>query len=136
MNCLTELVFVLQEYKRELAKSSADAKQWQDESNAKRDGGMNSAPAAGNPRVPRKMVARLDVDAAKIYKPPGKRCALWHEIQTDRVRISYHDSVRTRSYSQPVGTDVHKALLEILRWAWRVHVECGFGECPWPELRT
>lgn len=70
----------------------------------------------------------MDVAAAKLLVPV-QNCYIWHEVQTDRIRISYQLGDRRQSYSVAVQDDMDLACRTVLQWAWRQHTDAT-GEEP------
>eukprot|EP00974_Lingulodinium_polyedra_P064515 6233248-Lingulodinium_polyedra.AAC.1 len=85
----------------------------------------------------KKWVPKLNLESAKALRPPGSGCHLWHEITTDRIRIASTAGGHKRTFSAPVHGNLHAAIVMVLQWGWKQHVEVG-GDMPpkaWKELQ-
>ena len=74
---------------------------------------------------------------AKAFIPPGVGGCVWHELASDRVRVSYGLGINkeTTSWSRPRYGEAEATRL-CLKWLWEKHSEATEQLCPYPQLEA
>ena len=134
-----------QEAKEDINKKRADAAEWRTQHAAAVEaapgkaaggdaGAAAGAAASDAPKIKAiKFPAKLDLGHAKVYKPA--RSSVWHETQSDRIRVSYTSAAEKVSTSWPAAPSAHDSIMKCLRWAWQQHKDAGGAPAPWKQLQ-